>query len=253
MYMLTLINRGLVCRHFFALMLSSPNAKFHIGLVSQRWYTDALIMEGNSTQLLSEPAISAISNDEFGTVEYNVQVDFSYLENIRGCYVFTEEIREEMTQKQQWGKGFGIMKKTLNLAIATGKILSLLNSDSIGIQILPFFIYNYFYIATGRIEELYEIHEKLAKEMEIEVAQAVQGNDITEFAHTISNPISIRTKGRKPKSINGVHKGKKRRFDENSKENDVNYEGHKESPHKKLRKALQDNSNMGMCKFVLFS
>uniref|UniRef100_U9SJZ1 Uncharacterized protein n=1 Tax=Rhizophagus irregularis (strain DAOM 181602 / DAOM 197198 / MUCL 43194) TaxID=747089 RepID=U9SJZ1_RHIID len=30
--------------------------------------------------------------------------------------------------------------------------------------------------------------------MEIEVAQTVQRNDITEFAHTISNPISIRIK-----------------------------------------------------------
>lgn len=31
---LTLINCGLVCRHFFALMLLFPNAKFHIGLIS---------------------------------------------------------------------------------------------------------------------------------------------------------------------------------------------------------------------------
>jgi len=64
---LTLINRGIVCRHFFALMLSSPNAKFHISLISQRWYTDTLIMEGNSIQL-NEPAMSAISNNEFGIV-----------------------------------------------------------------------------------------------------------------------------------------------------------------------------------------
>jgi hypothetical protein len=37
----------------------------------------------------------------------------------------------------------------------------------------------------GRTEELYEMHEKLIKGME-EVTQAVQqGNDITEFVHTI--------------------------------------------------------------------
>lgn len=59
-----------------------------------------------------------------------------------------------MTQKQQWGKGFGIMKKVLNLAITT-----------------------------GRVEELYEIHEKFSKELESEMAQTVQGNDVTEFAH----------------------------------------------------------------------
>ena len=38
---LILINRGLVCRHFFVTMLVSPVAKFHIGLVPQRWYTNA--------------------------------------------------------------------------------------------------------------------------------------------------------------------------------------------------------------------
>ncbi|CAB5383719.1 unnamed protein product [Rhizophagus irregularis] len=90
---------------------------------------------------------------------------------------FTKEHHEEMTQKQQWGKGFGIMKKVLNLAITT-----------------------------GRVEELYEIHEKFSKELESEMAQTVQGNDVTEFAHTISNPLSIRTKGRKPKNVNGVDK-----------------------------------------------
>jgi len=31
---LMLINHGLVCRHFFALMLSLSNAKFHIALIS---------------------------------------------------------------------------------------------------------------------------------------------------------------------------------------------------------------------------
>ena len=208
---LTLINRGLVCRHFFALMLSSSNAKFHIALVSQRWYTDALIMKGNSMQS-SEPVISStISNDEFGTFEYVMETDFSYLENIRGCYVFTKEVREEMTQKQQWGKGFGIMKKVLNLAIAT-----------------------------GRVEELYEIHEKLSKDLESEMAQTVQENDVIEFAHTISNPLSVRTKGRKPKNVNGVNKGKKRqiRSSQDNKENNTDDEDREELSHKKPRNVL---------------
>lgn len=201
---LTLINHGLVCHHFFALMLSSPNAKFHIALISQRWYTDALIMEGNSMQL-SEPVIpSAISNDEFGMFEYvmETETDFSYLENIRGCYIFTKEVREEMTQKQQWGKGFGIMKKVLNLAIAT-----------------------------GRVEELYEIHEKLGKELESEMAQTVQGNNMAEFARTISNPLNIRTKGRKPKDNKG--KKGKIRSNQGNKENNTDDEDHEELSHKK--------------------
>src|SRR5205085_3411469 len=160
-----------------------PVAKFHIGLVPWRWYTDLSVMEEDSS-LRSEPTISAISNQEFGTVEHATEVDFSHLENIRGNYVFTKEVREEMSQKQQWRRGFGIMKKTLNLAIAT-----------------------------GRMEELYEVHSRLAKEMEAEIAgQVKNGDNITEFASTISNPIGIKTKGQKPKESNHVkadRKGKK--------------------------------------------
>ncbi|RIA87415.1 hypothetical protein C1645_827787 [Glomus cerebriforme] len=76
---------------YAALMLLSSNAKFHIALVSQCWYTNALIMEGNSMQLSKPVILLAISNDEFGTFEYIMKTDFSYLENIHGCYVFTKE------------------------------------------------------------------------------------------------------------------------------------------------------------------
>ncbi|CAB5195400.1 unnamed protein product [Rhizophagus irregularis] len=152
------------------------------------------------------PAISVISDNEFGMVEYMVEVDLSHLENIRGHHVFTKEICQEMTRKQQWGKTFGIMKKTLDLAIET-----------------------------GRIEELYELHENLAKELESEMVQIVQGDHNTEFAQTISNPVRIITKGQKPKNMSG-NKGKRKQIHEstNNKENNIA----EELSHKKLRKAL---------------
>ncbi|CAG8665182.1 11571_t:CDS:2, partial [Gigaspora rosea] len=95
-------------------------AKFHIGLISQRWHTNL----------------------------------------IATCF-YTRSVHEFML-KQQWRKGFGIMKKALNLAIST-----------------------------GRAEELYEMHSRLVNEMEIEIARnegrtIEQGDDLNEFAHTIS-------------------------------------------------------------------
>lgn len=202
---LTLISHGLVCRHFFAVMLVSSISKFHIGLIPRRWYTNAKVMEMDLI-FLHTPAISVISDNEFGTVEYMVEVDLSHLENIRGHHIFTKEICQEMTRKQQWGKTFGIMKKTLDLAIET-----------------------------GRIEELYELHENLAKELESEMVQIVQGDHNTEFAQTISNPVRIITKGRKPKNMSG-NKGKRKQIHEstNNKENNIA----EELSHKKLRKAL---------------
>jgi hypothetical protein len=35
---LSLINRGIVCRHYFQIMLHDPIAKFHIRLIPSRWY-----------------------------------------------------------------------------------------------------------------------------------------------------------------------------------------------------------------------
>jgi len=106
-------------------------------------------------------------------------------------------------------------------------------------------------IETGREEELYEIHERLTKEMESEITQTIQDNNITEFACTISNPISIRKKGQKPKNVIRDYKGKKRQMVEcnQNKENSIYDNDHGELPHKRLRKALQDNLNTGMCKF----
>src|ERR1051325_10538043 len=37
---LWLINRGIVCRHFFRVMSYSVNAQFHISLISKRWYNN---------------------------------------------------------------------------------------------------------------------------------------------------------------------------------------------------------------------
>ena len=35
---LWLINRGIICRHFFQVVSYSVNAQFHISLIPQRWY-----------------------------------------------------------------------------------------------------------------------------------------------------------------------------------------------------------------------
>ncbi len=48
-------------------------------------------MEADLT-LSNISAILLLSNNEFSTVEYAVELDFSYLESIRGCYIFTKEI-----------------------------------------------------------------------------------------------------------------------------------------------------------------
>ncbi|CAG8802962.1 4128_t:CDS:2, partial [Racocetra fulgida] len=59
-------------------------------------------------------------------------------------------------------------------------------------------------ISIGRVEEFYEMHSSLVNEMENEIAKnkhqtIEQGDDLSKFAHTISNPIGIKMKRRKSK------------------------------------------------------
>ncbi|RHZ51694.1 hypothetical protein Glove_475g15 [Diversispora epigaea] len=202
-----------------------------------------LFMEENPS-FHHDPTVSAILGQEFGTVEVS-DVNFSYLETIWDNYVFTKEVCEELSQKQQYRRGFGIMKKTLNLAIAT-----------------------------GRVEELYEVHLKLIKDMEAEIVGQAKNGDIIKFASTISNLVL-------PEKKAGNCKGKKRMFDDDDKENsrklqdfdrinadregekrtdqndnndanriemsesdqDDNNESPAELPHKKPRKTLHDVTN----------
>src|SRR4051794_13447632 len=87
-----LINQGLVCHHFFTTMLVFSIAKFHIGLILRRWYTDA--------SLSSVPAISVASDNEFGIVEHIVEVNLSHLEG-RGHHVFTKEVYQENNNEKK--------------------------------------------------------------------------------------------------------------------------------------------------------
>ncbi|CAG8680211.1 4565_t:CDS:2 [Cetraspora pellucida] len=159
---------------------------------------------------------------ESSPTEPSAQIDFSHLESIRRCHIFTDEVQHKLTRKQQWGKGFGLMKKTLDLAIAT-----------------------------GRAEELYELYLNLFKKMEIEIAtkegQLVEQNDDkNNFISTISNSVNVRTKGRKKhkreKDFNdtsNINKGKRRKVDESDKDSDYS----KKLPNSSLDEVLNTQAS----------
>ncbi|CAG8487169.1 10317_t:CDS:2, partial [Cetraspora pellucida] len=143
--------------------------------------------------ITSESAISAISSDQFGSFEHNLQVNFTQLDSIHGHHVFTNKVRKEMSHKQQWDEEFGILKKTLELVIAT-----------------------------GRYKKLYELHLKLSKEIKMELTKTnshnVLNNNSVEFATTISNPVGVHSKGQKPKNASA------KAFNDDTQENYNNHE-----------------------------
>ncbi|CAG8703088.1 23779_t:CDS:2, partial [Cetraspora pellucida] len=125
-------------------------------LILQHWYLDTLV---KNASVFLEPAIVAGLNRQLNVSEHIAQVDFSPLENIREKHVFSKPVQHEMICRHQWEREFGMIKKTLNLAIITNR--------------------------TG---ELYKIHENFTKEIEFELVKEndhTKHNNLEKFAYTI--------------------------------------------------------------------
>ncbi|CAG8767490.1 4119_t:CDS:2, partial [Gigaspora rosea] len=117
-------------------------------------------------ELEQQSPIEIFSEDMFSTNVIELKKLIDSFDQTKICEIC---LHHEMICRSQWGKRFGMMKKTLNLAIIT-----------------------------NRTNELYKIHENLTKEMELELIEEnnqTKDNNTKEFAHTISNSINIKTKG----------------------------------------------------------
>ena len=71
---MSLVNRGITCRHYFSVMLRTPEARFHVGLLNQRWFTT------NHPELknrLFYPASKFKVDLEIPFLEFNVSDSFN--------------------------------------------------------------------------------------------------------------------------------------------------------------------------------
>src|ERR1043165_7632500 len=76
---LWLINRGIMCRHFFRVMSYSANARFHISLISRQWYNNNKYhIDQNEENIIS---IYQIGGSKLDKIEQ--PLSFQYLANFR--------------------------------------------------------------------------------------------------------------------------------------------------------------------------
>src|SRR5689334_22348952 len=105
---LMLINKGIICRHFIKILTKSTSAFFNISLIPSRWYNDQaaqlsadeirtspLIQLSNSSR--NDSAICAIPN-----------MEYSYLNIIRGGNIFTPKLKEVVNDRQQYAMACGL-------------------------------------------------------------------------------------------------------------------------------------------------
>ncbi|GBC40947.2 protein FAR1-RELATED SEQUENCE 5-like [Rhizophagus irregularis DAOM 181602=DAOM 197198] len=110
---LWLINRGIICRHFFRVMSYSTNAQFHISLIPHRWYNNN---KYNIEQ--REKNIVLFHNEENILADESEQPSFQHLMNFRQ----TPNVVQLQDPKQKYGFGMGYAKKALDLAVQTDKV-----------------------------------------------------------------------------------------------------------------------------------
>jgi len=113
---LWLINRGIVCRHFFRVMSYSVNAQFHISLIPKRWYNNNKYNVELREEYKEDMVPTYIELD--GLEQPLPQLLFQHLENFRQ----TPNVVQLQGPKQKYGFGMGYAKKALDLAIRTDKV-----------------------------------------------------------------------------------------------------------------------------------
>jgi len=110
---LSIIRNGVVCRHYFQVMLTTKTALFHIRLIPSRWYYSKELDGSKEPFLVADKFLQEDENITFG---HNGLV--SYLSNFdqTGKDIYEERLGV-LEQKLIYGKLHGIYKKALQKAL----------------------------------------------------------------------------------------------------------------------------------------
>jgi hypothetical protein len=126
------ITKGVICRHFWRVMLYSNTAKFHISIIPIRWYKDDVLMKLDDI-LKDSPILSAIeppTND--AAIPYEINFTLQSLRHIQRSE-HKENVQRIMPQRNRFGVAFSTAKTAINIALET-------KSDNELVQLLKEFI-----------------------------------------------------------------------------------------------------------------
>lgn len=126
------ITKGIICRHFWRVMLYSSVARFHISIIPIRWYKDDILMKLNDV-LDNSPVLTAIKpSTEASTMQLTVDFTLQSLRHLQGsCH--KENIQQIIPQRNRFGVAFSTAKTAINIALET-------RSDSELVKLLKDFI-----------------------------------------------------------------------------------------------------------------
>ena len=126
------IIKGIICRHFWRVMLYSNTARFHISIIPIRWYKDDILTKLNSSILENSPILTAVESSNTAishTVDFTLQ---SLKKHFEGSYN-NENIQQIIPKRNKFGVAVSTAKTAINIALETG-------SDSELVKLLKDFI-----------------------------------------------------------------------------------------------------------------
>jgi len=126
------ITKGIVCRHFWRVMLYSNAAKFHISIIPIRWAKDDILMKLDEV-LEKSPVLTAIEPPTNNTmIQYEVNFTLQSLRHIQKSS-HRENIQQIVPERNRFGVAFSTAKTAINVALET-------KSDNELVQLLKNFI-----------------------------------------------------------------------------------------------------------------
>ncbi|CAB5391614.1 unnamed protein product [Rhizophagus irregularis] len=103
---------GYPCRHFYRVMTLTSTARFHIGLVNQRWYKD--ILQGTDISNKEFVAISSMKMSALKTHSLPTQFLNSNGSAIQvGALAINTEITKSISKKRKFGELWGLGRKVM--------------------------------------------------------------------------------------------------------------------------------------------
>uniref|UniRef100_U9UXR0 Uncharacterized protein n=1 Tax=Rhizophagus irregularis (strain DAOM 181602 / DAOM 197198 / MUCL 43194) TaxID=747089 RepID=U9UXR0_RHIID len=128
------ITKGIICHHFWRVMLYSSTARFHISIIPIRWYKDKILMKLDDI-LDNSPVLTALeSSTEVNTTSRTVDFTLQSLRQLQGSY-HKENAQRIIPQRNRFGVAFSTAKTAINIALETG-------SDTELVKLLKDFILN---------------------------------------------------------------------------------------------------------------
>lgn len=178
---LLLINKGLICRHFFRVGTYSPLAIFHIALIPNHWYLEPNITSSDLFQQIPATFISISERQEVSDV--TPQVTLEHLTLIRQNCNSNGKVTTKPI-KARYAKLSGLSKKVVGLALKADlseKLSGVLNTF------------------------LHEAQDKISASQKHDEDDESDNSDNSdeyyENYENVNNPIITKHKGRPPKRL----------------------------------------------------